>query len=265
MPQASKPEPIGKVGDDDLGNRKRAAPTLGSQHARTDSSAPSVPEPSFAEQVRTLLHLGRTGTLSSMSRKHPGWPFGSVMPYALDDHGRPVFLISVMAMHTQNLKTDPRASLLVSHPGWTGDPLAGEKELLRARDLGARNEDWLLPLARAWADQGEHARIIDEIVEEATMPRNVRAMVNYAHGLGYLGLNEPAAAEKAFSSTTTGSRPGISPAIRRQAATSVMAAPSTRSSCACRSWCAFPGSHPGASRLRRCWSTSSPRSWKPST
>ena len=159
MPQASKQEPISKVGDDDPG--KRSAPTLGSQHARTDSSAPSVPEPSFAEQVRTLLHLGRTGTLSSMSRKHPGWPFGSVMPYALDDHGRPVFLISVMAMHTQNLKTDPRASLLVSQPGWTGDPLAGARATLLGRvtalpeaDLETSRAGYLARYenARAWVD-----------------------------------------------------------------------------------------------------------------
>jgi heme iron utilization protein len=35
------------------------------------------------------------------------------MPYAVDDHGRPIFLISTMAMHTQNLRADPRASVLV--------------------------------------------------------------------------------------------------------------------------------------------------------
>ena len=161
MSQASKPEPIGQVGDDDPGKRKRSSPTLGSQHARTDSSAPSVPEPSFAEQVRTLLYLGRTGTLSSMSRKHPGWPFGSVMPYALDDHGRPVFLISVMAMHTQNLKTDPHASLLVSQPGWTGDPLAGARATLLGQvtalpeaDLETSRAGYLARYenARAWVD-----------------------------------------------------------------------------------------------------------------
>jgi len=34
------------------------------------------------------------------------------MPYGLDEQGRPIFLISTMAMHTQNLQADPRASLL---------------------------------------------------------------------------------------------------------------------------------------------------------
>jgi putative heme iron utilization protein len=37
------------------------------------------------------------------------------MPYGLDGHRNPIFLISTMAMHTQNLKADPRSSLLVTH------------------------------------------------------------------------------------------------------------------------------------------------------
>ncbi len=70
------------------------------KHAYTAAGGPSLPEPSFAERARTLAHLGRIGSLSTLSRKQPGFPFGSVMPYALDEHGRPIFLISTMAMHT---------------------------------------------------------------------------------------------------------------------------------------------------------------------
>jgi heme iron utilization protein len=83
---------------------------------------PGAPEPTFAEQARTLVHLGRTGTLGTLSRRHPGHPFVSIMPYAPDARGRPLLLISTLAMHTQNLAADPRASLLVAQPG--DDPLA---------------------------------------------------------------------------------------------------------------------------------------------
>jgi hypothetical protein len=44
------------------------------------------------------------------------------MPYAADDLGRAVFLISSMAMHTQNLQQDSRASLLITQPDVSGDP-----------------------------------------------------------------------------------------------------------------------------------------------
>jgi heme iron utilization protein len=84
---------------------------------------PVAPEPTYAERARTLAHFGRTGTLATLSRKHPGHPFASVMPYALDERGRPLMLISSMAMHTQNLAADARASLLVTEPT-AGDPLA---------------------------------------------------------------------------------------------------------------------------------------------
>jgi len=94
------------------------------------SNQPAAAEPTFAERVRTLLYLGRIGTLSTLSRKQHGFPFGSVMPYGLDESGRPVFLISSMAMHTQNLQADPRSSLLVTQPDASGDPLGASRVTL---------------------------------------------------------------------------------------------------------------------------------------
>jgi putative heme iron utilization protein len=91
------------------------------------SDQPTVAEPSFAERARTLVYVGRVGSLSTLSRKQAGFPFGSVMPYGLDDRGRPIFLISTMAMHTQNLQADPRASLLVTQPDASGDPLGASR------------------------------------------------------------------------------------------------------------------------------------------
>ena len=76
------------------------------------------------------MHLGRIGSLSTLSRKQPGFPFGSLMPYALDAQGRPIFLISTMAMHTQNLQADPRASLFVTEPDASGDPLGSSRVTL---------------------------------------------------------------------------------------------------------------------------------------
>lgn len=91
---------------------------------------PQVPEPTFAERAHTLVYLGRMGSLSTLSRKQPGFPFGSVMPYGLDDHGRPIFLISTMAMHTQNLQADPHASLLVTQEDTEGEPLGAARVTL---------------------------------------------------------------------------------------------------------------------------------------
>ena len=102
------------------------------KHAGTApaSDQPPVPEPAFAERARTLVYLGLIGSLSTLSRRQPGFPFGSVMPYGLDDRGRPILLISTMAMHTQNLQADSRASLLVTQEDSGGDPLGASRVTL---------------------------------------------------------------------------------------------------------------------------------------
>jgi putative heme iron utilization protein len=120
-----------------------------------------VAEPTFAERARTLVHLGRTGALATVSRRHPGHPFASVMPYAPDESGYPLLLISSLAVHTQNLRADPRASLLVTEALPRGDTLAagrvtllGDVRPLPAADLPAARAAYLLRHASAayWVD-----------------------------------------------------------------------------------------------------------------
>ena len=80
--------------------------------------------------MRTLISMRTQGTLSTLSAKLPGFPFGSLMPFALDGAGRPVVLISNMAMHTQNLKQDGRASLFFEQAAADGDPLGAARGTL---------------------------------------------------------------------------------------------------------------------------------------
>jgi putative heme iron utilization protein len=97
------------------------------QHAGPGPATSNVPEPSLAERARTLAAIGLIGSLSTHSRKLAGFPFGSMMPFAVDQLGRPVFFISSMAMHTQNLLLDGRASLLITQPDVSGDPLGSAR------------------------------------------------------------------------------------------------------------------------------------------
>jgi heme iron utilization protein len=136
-------------------------PTAPRQHASSGPALPQLPEPSHAERARTLISLASLGTLSTLSRKHSSFPFGSLMPYALDLAGRPLFLISNMAMHTQNLKADPRCSLFVGQANADGDPLGaaratliGVAETVPASDLTAVRETYLArhDKSRYWVD-----------------------------------------------------------------------------------------------------------------
>lgn len=100
------------------------------QHASGGPAPEPGSEPTHAERVRTLLASERVGTLATQSARHPGWPFASVMPYALTDDGSPLLLISGMAIHTQNLIGDARASLLVMQSGSGADPLGSPRATL---------------------------------------------------------------------------------------------------------------------------------------
>jgi heme oxygenase (biliverdin-IX-beta and delta-forming) len=149
------------------------------------TNQPPIPEPSYAERARTLAHLGRVASLSTLSRKQPGFPFGSVMPYALDARANPIFLISTMAMHTQNIQADPRASLLVTQPDAEGDPLGssrltllGNVALVPAAEIAQGRELYLARHANSkyWVDFEDFAFYRMEVVD-----------VYYVGGFGVMG------------------------------------------------------------------------------
>ena len=63
----------------------------------------------FGADLRALLRAERQGMLSTISLRHRGHPFGSVVPYASWHSGEPLIYLSRLAAHTQNLLADPRA------------------------------------------------------------------------------------------------------------------------------------------------------------
>ena len=70
-----------------------------------------------AKNARELLLKEYRGMLATHSKSMPGFPFGSVVPYCLDEQGRPLILISRIAQHTHNLQKDPKCSMLVGERG----------------------------------------------------------------------------------------------------------------------------------------------------
>ena len=177
------------------------------QHAFTGPATPQPPEPSYAERTRTLLSLASVGTLSTLSRKHPGFPFGSLMPYALDAVGRPLFLISNMAMHTQNLKDDPRCSLFLAQAAADGDPLGaaratllGQAEPVPESDLASVRETYLArhENSRYWVDFSDFSFFRLQPVD-----------LYYVGGFGVMGWVEAADYAQAVPDPLAESAPGI--------------------------------------------------------
>jgi putative heme iron utilization protein len=105
-----------------------------------------------------------------------------MMPYAADDLGLPVFFISTMAMHTQNLSQDARASLLITQPDSTGDPLGAARVTL----LGTATEAPAEEVRDLYLSRYENAKYWQEYSDFAYHRLEVSS-VYFIGGFGVMG------------------------------------------------------------------------------
>jgi len=177
------------------------------QHAFTGPASPQLPEPTHAERIRTLLSLVPVGTLSTLSRKHPGFPFGSLMPFALDSAGRPIFLISNMAMHTQNLKEDPRCSLFVGQVGADGDALGSARATLVGDAIPVPEQD-LASVRQQYLARHENSRYWVDFADFSFF-RLQPVDLYYVGGFGTMGWVDAGDFEHAAPDPLADAAPGI--------------------------------------------------------
>jgi putative heme iron utilization protein len=68
----------------------------------------------------TLIHAAQFirahsfGILSTQSCKDPGYPFGSLTPHIITDHGDIAIFISDLAEHTQNIKSNSKVCFTIT-------------------------------------------------------------------------------------------------------------------------------------------------------
>ena len=117
--------------------------------------------PSPATAVRNLMEQARFAhlctTMSRMHHRRAGYPFGSLVDFCNDGRGRPLLALSPLAIHTRNVLADPRCTLVVQLPGWSGlanarvtvfgelEELEGEEAEEAAQALAAKHAPLLPP------------------------------------------------------------------------------------------------------------------------
>ncbi len=104
------------------------------------------------------------------------------MPYAADELGRPTFFISSMAMHTQNLQQDARASLLITQPDVSGDPLGAARLTL----VGAVTEAPAAEIRDLYLSRYENAKYWQDYTDFAYYRLDVSG-VYFIGGFGVMG------------------------------------------------------------------------------
>jgi putative heme iron utilization protein len=97
-----------------------------------------------------------------------------MMPYGLDERGCPIFLISTMAMHTQNILAEPRAALLISEATGPDDALGAGRVTLMGRvtvvtdaERTVRRERYLARYenAKYWVDYEDFAFYVMDVFD----------------------------------------------------------------------------------------------------
>eukprot|EP00741_Cyanophora_paradoxa_P013373 tig00020684_g12914.t1 len=130
---------------------------------------------SVAEEARTLMHLGRTGILSTLSKRLPGYPVGSVVGYATDAHGLPFFAFSSLSLHTQNLFTDARCSLTVLQPSFASMAdarvcVVGDVRRAKEEERQQLRDDYLKKHPDAfWVDFGDFSWFRMASIQEVSL------------------------------------------------------------------------------------------------
>ena len=142
----------------------------------------------LARRARELVESGREGLLSSLSVDLGGWPFGSWVPYCLDEEGCPAILISSLAEHRKNLEADPRASLLVVDPSGAAAPA---RATLLARFTIVPDDDRAPLAARYLARVPDAQRIV--AMRDFAFFRGAIERVRFIAGFGEIGWIDPAA------------------------------------------------------------------------
>ncbi|KAF0925149.1 hypothetical protein E2562_015421 [Oryza meyeriana var. granulata] len=113
----------GEIGGSNSGGSRAGlfrTPISGGVHTAT--AVHDLPPP--ARAVRNLMEQARFAHLCTvMSRMHhrrAGYPFGSLVDFVPDPMGHPICSLSPLAIHTRNLLEDPRCTIVVQVPGWSG-------------------------------------------------------------------------------------------------------------------------------------------------
>lgn len=94
---------------------------------------------SFGRDARMLMRRAQWASLATFDRQ-TSFPYVSLIAVATDVSGDPLFLISTLARHTQNLEFDARASILFSAVGSVLDPLDAPRVSVMGRACVTRDE-----------------------------------------------------------------------------------------------------------------------------
>lgn len=133
-----------------------------------------------AKDARRKILESRTAVLGTLQvgEELDGWPYASVVPFALTPRGEPFVLIASIAQHTRNIKADSRVSFFLRSEGASGDEAQAEWRLC----LMGR-------MAEVAGDDPEHEALSARYLERVPAAEEYRA----THGFAFYRMSIEAA------------------------------------------------------------------------
>ncbi len=120
--------------------------------------------PEFSEptaQARYLVRAGSTVSLSTCLARDHARPHSSLALAATTMEGDPLLLLSDLAVHTQNLGSDPRIALLYDARDGGREPLSGNRVCVMGKVIATTNASDRERYLRRYPDAVRYAALAD--------------------------------------------------------------------------------------------------------
>lgn len=111
--------------------------------------------------ARAVMRRAATAGIGTLLAEDPKWPYVSLVLTATDHAGRPLLLLSDLALHTRALREDGRAALLFDGTAGLEDPLTGARATVLGRVEAVEDEALLARFVARHPSAGGYAGFSD--------------------------------------------------------------------------------------------------------
>ena len=142
-------------------------------------------ETDYTQEARDFVTMNKNAILSTTSVDKLGYPFGSIVPYDIDNQARIIIQVADISQHYKNLSVDHRGSIIVTDQFGSHDPQAHARATVLA-DFSAVPNDELEEVG--WSYKGRFPESLErERAHGFLYLRGVPTAVRWIGGFGEIG------------------------------------------------------------------------------
>jgi len=142
-------------------------------------------EADYTKEARDFVTMNKNAILSTTSVDKPGYPFGSIVPYDIDNQARIIIQVADISQHYKNLSVDHRGSIIVTDPFGSHDPQAHARATVLA-DFSAVPSDEFEEVG--WSYKGRFPESLErERAHGFLYMRGVPTDIRWIGGFGEIG------------------------------------------------------------------------------